>query len=322
MRRSILLASMVLSACEREAPPGATKLSAKELDARAPEPGVCVSAAARRDDEDLRADLTDTGDVVVCVGERCSVFEVATGRRRYVDKVELKKPGVESPWSPPFLQVVTDGVEVTLPGWKSRTIPVAGARAPHEKSGYRGTPAEIDRDGELLVVVVDNDAIVYDVKTTKFVRRFKSTPQACFFGKAFYAQGFRDPRSGALIAHLGGAPGIEIACLPRRNAWWYGIGPSPHRQLSGETWAFLSNDGTKMVLEDVSTHASPTIIELQAKQKFPRLPTILESRKRLAAVLTGPQLGDIVLIDPATKTTERYPVPTCASDAGSLGTLP
>ncbi len=307
---------MVLSACQRDAPPSATKLTRKELDARAPEPLVCIDAAARRDDAAAATGLTSDGDVVVCVRGRCSVFELATGRRRYVDKVESRAPYDDPPWSSPYVQTVTDGVVVTFAGGATRTIPVAGARAPHAKSSYEGTPAEIDRDGELLVVLIDNDAVVYDVKTAKFVHRFTSTPQACFFGKAFYALGFRDPRSGALIAHLGGSPGTPIDCRERRIGWGHSIPQSPHLRLSGETWAFLANDGTRLVIDDVSTHASPTIVELQPKRPFAPLPTIVESKKRLVAVLTGPQLGDIVVVDPATGTSERYPLPTCGGDAG------
>ncbi len=292
--------------------PSATTVSAKELDARAPV--ECVDAAARKKSAWLGVTVAVGGDVHVCIAGRCSAFDVATRRRRVVDNVVVQEPPSAAPCRSGFVRVVTDGVEVTLPGAPTKPIPVAGARAPRAKSWDPGTPAELNRDGRLLAVVFGEDAIVYDVKTTKFVRRFRSSPHACFFGSAFYALGFHNPRSPEFIAYGGGVPDARIDCSPRDASSRY-MRQSPHLHLSGETWAFLANDGTKLIIEGVSTHESPIVVELQPQQEYFQ-PAIVESHGRVVAVLTGAQLGDVVVVDPATGTSQRYPVPTCAADAG------
>jgi hypothetical protein len=221
----------------------------------------------------------------------------------------LDMPSAAYPARDERVTTVLDGVEVRLPDGTTRTIPIAGVRPPHEKSSDPGTPVQVDSAGELVVALVGDDAVVYDVKTAKLVHRFKSTTQACFFGRAFYTSNFYNPRTGALVAQLGGAPGTAIDC-PTRSL---GIFPTPHIHLDGDRWAFLARDGSKLVIDDVSTHSSPTVVPLQAPGA--QAPALLPSRGKLIVVLTGAVLGEIVTFDLKDAAVQRYPVPTCAPDA-------
>ncbi len=268
---------------------------------------VCVKGGKHADN----ASLTTTSASFCFDGAGCYAAELATGRITTGPAAGKDLPQLaEGPDTPKFTDSPSDITVCHHDGSSCRKLAPTGEIDP----GI-GFVAAVNATGTLAAIGVqgrDPQAEVFDVATGKHVSTFKlpSSRWMCMFvafagdtldisnvecgatnGKEWLAT-----KLGKRIASIGGASPIMTG--------------SPPAHVTDNTWAFTTDGGDVVILQDVVT--GKVVKRISVGKADPDSPaTLVGDSTHLVLIYGGTRAGDLAVIDVATGKVTQFPAKRC-----------
>lgn len=251
-------------------------------------------------------------------GLRCYAVDLPTGRLSARGApVPLppadQRPVVRAAAGAPRLEVGEGSVEVCPPGGAACKVVAAGK----EVDPGLGLSAELDETGQRIVLSYLESRTrveVFEVATARLLGSFagRAPELSCIFARFVgdrllvserecggeAKQVWLTTLTGKRIAVLGGAKRIGAVADPVR--------------VSGDVWAFTSERGDAVVLQDVVTGKVKKRLALGSARE-PGSVVAAADGAALAVVYGEARLGELAFVDLARAKVTRHQLPRCAS---------